>query len=125
MATAQQVYDLALTLIDEVTESGALSPDNPQYYQKRALAFLTILQAELLPISEVPAPVTSLGQSLQFPDRIALSVFPYGLAAHLLMNEDINLASFLNARYDELKRKIPTRIKPIKDVYGVNAHGKV
>jgi hypothetical protein len=44
---------------------------------------------------------------------------PYGLAAHLLINEDQNRAAFFNARYDELKRKRPANIVAIKDVYGI------
>lgn len=117
--TAQQVYDLALGLIDEVTESGSFSPDNPDYYKSKALAFLTMLQTELLPVSTSPVVLQNMNETLLLSDRLCLSVLPYGLGAHLIMSEDQNAASFLNARYDELKRKIPTSIQPITDTYGV------
>jgi hypothetical protein len=117
--TAQQVYDLALGLIDEVTETGAFAPDNPDYYKAKSLSFLTILQTELLKPSETPQVITSLTQGLILSDRLCLLVLPYGLAAHLLMSEDQSMASFLNARYDELKRKIPTQIEPIVDNYNI------
>lgn len=119
MVTAKQVYDMALVLIDEVTEVGAVTPDTPKYYESRARSILTQLQTELLPASQIPEVITDLSQNLLVSDRLALSVLPYGLAAHLLITEDINTASYFNARYDEMKRKTVTSIEPIEDVYNV------
>lgn len=117
--TAEKVYNLALGLIDEVTENGTFAPDNPEYYKSKSLAFLTILQAELLPSNKVPETVESMTQPLLLDDRVCLMTLPYGLAAHLLMSEDQSAASFLNSRYDELKRKQRTTITKTKDIYGV------
>jgi hypothetical protein len=117
--TGQQVYDIALVHIDEVLETGDITADNPAYYKSKALSILTTLQAELLPLSVSPVVVTDLAQNLLVNDRVALTALPYGLAAHLLMIDDPNTASFFNARYDELKRKIPTAAVPITDVYNV------
>lgn len=119
MVTAKQVYDMALVLIDEVTEAGSVAPDTPKYYEAKAKSILTQLQTELLPASQVPEVITELNQALLLTDRVAIQILPYGLAAHLLMSEDTNAASFFNARYDELKRKIPTKIQPITDAYNV------
>lgn len=116
---AQQVYDAAMVLIDEVTEVGTISPENPEYYKTRSKSILTTLQTELLPVSVTPIPITSLSQNMLVSDRIALLVLPYGLAAHLLLQEDVNIAAYFNNRYDELKKKIPTTIAPIQDVYNV------
>lgn len=118
--TAKQVYDLALVLMDEVLANGNITPDQPKYYKTKASSILTMLQTELLPVSQTPNVITDLSEEVQLSDRIALTVLPYGLAAHLLIQEDVNAASFLNARYDELKRKIPSKIQPITDVYGVS-----
>jgi hypothetical protein len=116
--TGKQIFDAALVLMDEVTETGNVVTENPDYYKVKALNILTTLQAELLPLSSTPVPITDLSQNLLVSDRTALLVLPYGLAAHLLLADDMNLASFLNARYDELKRKMATGgITPIKDVY--------
>lgn len=121
MITAQQVYSIALVLMDEVTENGNITTETPEYYQSKALNILTTLQAELLPLSIVPVPVTSLSQNLLVSDRTALLVLPYGLAAHLLLSDDLTLSSFLNARYDELKKKLATGgIVAITDVYGLS-----
>lgn len=117
--TVKQVYDIALVLMDEVIETGRISPDNPDYYKAKTYSIVTTLQAELLPKNIVPSIITDLSQILLLSDRISLSVLPYGLAAHLLIQEDVNAASYFNGRYDELKRKIPTTVEPIIDVYDV------
>lgn len=118
--TARQVYDAALVLMDEVNEAGNIGTDQPDYYESKALQILTTLQAELLPLAIEPEPILQLTQELLVSDRVALLVLPYGLAAHLLLADDMNLSAFLNARYDELKRKVPAGgIQPIKDVYNV------
>lgn len=120
MITAQQVYDIALVLMDEVTETGNITTETPEYYRSKALNILTTLQTELLPLSITPVPVTSMTQTLLVSDRTALLVLPYGLAAHLLLSDDLTLSSFLNARYDELKRKVATGgIVSTTDVYGL------
>lgn len=125
MVTGQQVYNLALSLMDEVTDSGLISPDdNPDYYKTKATQFLTILQAELLPLSTEPTIISDLSQPLAVTDRVALKVLPYGLAANMLLSEgatgdSATKASFFNARYDELKAKMPTSSVPITDNYGV------
>ena len=47
---------------------------------------------------------------------------PYGLAAHLLMQEDPSSANFFQQRYDELltmlARGMPAESEDIEDIYG-------
>jgi len=117
--TARQVYELALVLMDEVQENGSIAPDQPDYYEAKSLSILTLLQAELQPISQIVPTITSMEQNLSVPDKTALTVLPYGLGAHLLMSEDMSVASFLNSRYEELKRRTPTTITKVQDVYGL------
>jgi hypothetical protein len=117
--TGQQVLDQSLVLLDEVLETGNITAENPEYFRTKAKNILTMLQTELLPISQTPVVITDLNQNLLVSDRTALAVLPYGLAAHLLLSEDQpDIASFYNSRYDEMKRIIPTAIVPITDVYG-------
>lgn len=126
MATGQQVFDIACVLIDEVTEGGGLIVENPDYYTTKAKSLLTLLQTELLTNDQIPEVVTDLEQKLLLPDRVCLSVLPYGLAAHLLIaDNDMETASFFNGRYDELKGKVKTlaKTKTITDVYGVSGYG--
>ncbi|MFE8704134.1 hypothetical protein ACFYKX_26560 [Cytobacillus sp. FJAT-54145] len=120
--TAKQVFDMALVLIDEVTETGAISVDNPLEYQTKALNILNTLQFELVPPDESPVLLTSISQDLSVSDRTAVLILPYGLAAHLLLNEGdsaSSIASFYNSRYEELKRRMPTQTESIEDIYEV------
>jgi hypothetical protein len=118
MITAQDTFITAMNLIDEESEDGTYD-GYPDEYKKKSWSILTLLQSELLPASASPSVITDNTSVFQVDDRTGLTVLPYGLAAHLLMNEDQNRAAFFNNRYDELKRKRPAIITKIKDVYGV------
>lgn len=118
--TGQQVYERALTLMDEVLETGVIATETPEYYRTKAINIINILQVELLPLDTTITPITDLNQNLQVTDRVAYLTLPYGLAAHLLINDDLTISSFFNARYDELKKKVATNAVPIVDVYGVS-----
>ncbi|GIN38379.1 hypothetical protein [Heyndrickxia oleronia] len=121
MVTAKQVFDQAMVLIDEVLENGDIAPDQPAYYKTKALSILTTLQTELLPLSINPEIITEFEQPLLVTDRVALEVLPYGLAAHLLITDDITTAAFFNDRYDELKKRKQSAIIPIVDKYNVTS----
>jgi hypothetical protein len=116
MITAQAVFITAMNLMDEDSEDGTFSGYSDDY-KKKAWPILTLLQAELVPASLDPSVITSETSVFQLDDRTCLTVLPYGLAAHLLLNEDMNRASYFNNRYDELKRKKKAVITKIKDVY--------
>jgi hypothetical protein len=116
MIRAQEVFVTAMHLMDEETETGTYE-GYPDEYKKKAWPILTLLQAELTPASGTPASIVSETSTMAVDDRTALTVLPYGLAAHLLMNEDQGRAAFFNARYDELKRRRPAIISKIVDVY--------
>jgi hypothetical protein len=118
MITAQDVFITTMSLMDEESEDGAYT-GYPDEYKKKAWPILTLLQAELLPASASPSVITDNTSIFQVDDRTGLMVLPYGLAAHLLLNEDQNRAAYFNNRYDELKRKKKAVITKIKDVYGI------
>jgi hypothetical protein len=118
--TAQDVLNLTATLIDEISETGTITFDNPDSYNAKTLSILTMLQAELTTNDVTPTILTSMTQPLVVSDKVALTVLPYGLAAQLLLNEgDQSVASFMNSRFVELKGKIPTSIVQIQDVYNI------
>jgi hypothetical protein len=118
MINAQEVFITTMNLMDEETEDGTYT-GYPDEYKKKAWPILTLLQAELTPASGSTTSIVNESSVFQVDDRTALTVLPYGLAAHLLMNEDQSRAAFFNARYDELKRKRPAVISKIVDVYAV------
>jgi hypothetical protein len=116
MISAQEVFVTAMNLMDEETDDGTYA-GYPDEYKKKAWSILTLLQAELVPAFVSTTSITSETSHFQLDDRTTLTVLPYGLAAHLLMNEDQNRAAFFNARYDELKRKRPAIMTKTVDVY--------
>lgn len=113
--TGQQVFELAMVLIDEVNDQGAINASDTQYYKGKTPAILTTLQAELLPNNQTPTVITDLTKPITLPDKTCLLVLPNGLAAHLLLTEDASVATFFNSRYEEMRRKIATSIQPIED----------
>ena len=114
--TAQEVYVLAMKLMGEDSEDGTDDGYTVEYQQK-AWGILTILQTELLPPTFEMIPIINGESELQTVDRVSRMILPYGLAAHLLMDEDQNKSVFFNARYDELKRKRLATVSKIQDVY--------
>lgn len=136
MTTAQEVFTLAITLMDELNESnGNADTNDTKEYKLRTLSILNILRGELYPYSDTFAeaepgkrPIADKIEDFSTPigldDYICQSVMPYGLAAHLLMQEDPTSANFYQQRYDELKamlaRGLPAESEDIEDVYGCN-----
>ena len=141
MATsAQQVFDIAMGLMDEVNgNSGATDTSDTKEYKQRTLFILTALRGELYPYSDtytaptsgkrpIARPITDFTAAIDLDDFLCQSVMPYGLAAQLLLNEDAAAASFMQQRYEELiqryGRGIPQGSENIENVYGGIEHGE-
>ena len=132
MTNAQTVYEMAIALMDSMSDSGQADVADNNEYKHRTLPILNILRGELYPYSDTHEtddegrPIVNLIRDFTKPidldDYICQSVMPYGLAAHLLLQEDPAAASFFQQRYDELKRTLaiglPTESEEIVDVYG-------
>jgi hypothetical protein len=116
---AQDVFTLAMSLMDETSQDGTYAGYSDEY-KKKSWPILTLLQAELADIDTTLTAITDPSNVLQLDDRTCLTALPYGLAAHLLLPEDESKASFFNSRYDELKAGIPSSITMIQSVYKVN-----
>lgn len=134
MTNAQYVFETAMTLMDELNEStGKADAGDTKEYKNRTLKILNILRGELFPFSDTFSVVTAgkrpicptiddFDTAIGLDDYICQSVLPYGLAAHLLMQEDPSSANYFQQRYDELKallsRGLPAESEDIEDVYG-------
>lgn len=132
--TAQRVFDIAMGLMDEVNEStGATDTSDTKEYKVRTLLILNALRGELFPYSDTfqaeepgKRPILAVIQAFEdvigMDDYICQSVMPYGLAAHLLLDENPSAASFFMQRYEEMRsnlaKGIPAVSEPIEDVYG-------
>lgn len=140
MATnAQRIFDLTMALMDELSESGATDTSDTKEYKNRALFILNTLRGELYPYSDTyklvepgKRPIVSVIEDFQhdidLDDYICQTVIPYGLAAHLLLDENPSAAAYFNDRYTELvmmlARGLPQGSEDIEDLYGGIEYGE-
>lgn len=130
--TAQRVFDLTMGLMGEVNEStGATDTSDTKEYKVRTLFILNVIKGELYPYSDTYAattdgtrPVCAVISDFTTPigidDTLCETVMPYGLAAHLLLDENPDMASFFEQRYEEMKlrlQNVPASFGQIEDVY--------
>ena len=138
--TAQWGFEKAMHLMDEVNEStGAADNSDTKEYKNRTLAILNILRIECFPASdtyqattpgkrpicpEIPDFETAIG----LDDGVCQGVLPYGLAAHLLLDENPTVASYFQQRYEEAlrlaRRGVPAVAEDIETPYGRIEHGR-
>lgn len=132
MTTAKDVFDIAIGLMASDT-NGATDTADTMEYKNRTLFILNALMGELYPYSDtfqeaqdgkrpVVEPIWDFEAQLPLDDFLAQTVLPYGLAAHLLLEESPERASFFQQRYEELIQKLghpPRNFERISDVYNV------
>ena len=138
--TGMDVFERAITMMDELNDEGKFKHDDTEEYRHRSLAILNILINELYPYSDtcpkyteweagrrpVLLPLADLYTAIDLDDYCAGTVLPYGLAAHLLLDENPTAAGFFQQRYDELKMMLMqgagmlTQSEDIVDIYGPN-----
>lgn len=132
--TAQWVFDKAMHLMDEVNEStGQSDTADTREYKNRTIQILNILRVECFPASDtykVTEPgkrpicpeIMDFDTPIGLDDGICQGVLPYGLAAHLLLDENPDVAAFFIQRYQELlaqyRYSIPAEAEDIEPVYG-------
>lgn len=131
---AQWVFEKAMHLMDEVNESsGSADNADTKEYKNRTLPILNILRNECFPASdtyEVTVPgkrpicpeILDFTTDIYMDDVICQGVLPYGLAAHLLLEENPEMASYFQQRYEEQLARarvgIPAAAADIEDLYG-------
>lgn len=142
MITVQQVFDMAIHLMDEQAENnGSTHTTDTQEYEYRTISVLNAIMPALYPYSDTysntgggrpacPALAVSAAtnqpdftQPVPLDDTLALGVLPYALAAHLLAGENAELAAWFQSRYNQafadLQSKIPSEFIPISTPYGL------
>ena len=110
MTTVNDIYEAALILID------ANNDTDTSEYESKALGIVNVLRGECYPYSDtyddtgpgrpICPLLTSMADSVGLDDYICQSVLPYGLGAHLLLDENPTTASYLNQRYQELLNEL-------------------
>ena len=137
--TAQQVFATAMGLMDQLSPGGAADSPDTREYRDRTLLILNALRGELYPYSDSYDPNTEGGRPIadyirdmdsvvKLDDYICQTILPYGLAAHLLMDENPSAAAFFQSRYEELRNRlavgIPAQSEDITDLYGGIEYGE-
>lgn len=140
MTTVQEVFDIAIHLMDEQDEgTGATLTEDTQEYRLRTISILNALVPSLFPYSDTsptgtpgrPAvPVLAningvepdFSQIVPLDDTLCRAVLPYGLAGHLTATENEELSAWFLNRYvsacADLRSRIPGTFQPIHAPYG-------
>lgn len=138
--TAQWVFEKAMHLMDEANEStGNADIGETREYKNRTLPILNILRHECFPCSDtykvtvhgkrpVCPEILDFETAIGLDDGLCQGVLPYGLAAHLLLDENPAMASYFQQRYEELLAQarlgVPTESEDIVNLYGGIEHGR-
>ena len=140
MVTVQQVYDIAIHLMDEQDEgTGATTTIDTTEYKLRTLSILNSIIPSLYPYSGTfkqsatgrPAPRQldmdnlanpDFDQNIPLDDTLSLSVLPYYLAAQLLSSENTELAAGMKNQgreiLNDIRNKVPATFEKISLPYG-------
>lgn len=140
MVTVQQVFDIAIHLMDEQNESsGATTTVDTNEYKFRTISILNSVIPALYPYSGTykiptsgrPAPRQlstddyrnpDFDQTIPLDDVLSLTCLPYYLAAQLLSAENETLAAWFMNRYREtfgdLRNRVPASFERISMPYG-------
>ena len=114
--TAQDVYDMALALIDQTDEADS------EDYRLRAPAIIDVLQRELAFYEQrmTIKRVERLDDALEISDDTASRIMPYGLAASFaLADKNGDMYADYSAMYRVLCRTIRGGEADAADEYGV------
>ena len=125
-----EVFASAMALMDELNETGSAQTANTAEYARRTPGILNTLLGEYRIRTGNARDFTQLESTSDTITGVDApfmrAVLPYGLAAHLLTDENPPAASFYQQRYEELLglfiRRQPAEAEPIEDVYGVCSH---
>lgn len=142
MITIQQIFDMAIHLMDEQSEtSGKTGTTDTNEYKFRTISILNAVIPQLYLYSDTCA-YTGLGrpvcptlavpseyskpdmtQEIPLDETLCLGVLPYALAGHLLAGENQELSVWFMNRYNQafadLRNKIPAAFEPIATPYGL------
>lgn len=137
--TVQNVYDIAIRLMDAQNEStGSTDTADSKEYRLRTPSLLNSILDRAYPASDtypeagggkrpVCGKVTEMTDEIGLDERLCTGVLPYGLAALLLTEENPALANFFWQTFleqlEEAKRGLPGGIDSIEDCYGALCDG--
>lgn len=125
MITAGEIFECAMAQLDELDDGGSAYSSATERYAKRAPAIISSLAEEARSLVGKRGEYGILDDLEDIvedvEDSFAVGVMPYGLAAALVYDENPAAASFLEARYEELRdryaERSPAVMEYITDLY--------
>lgn len=140
MNTVQDVFDIAIRLMDAQNEStGSTETADTKEYRLRTPSLVNSLLDQVYPGSDTYAPgaagrrpvcqkVSAMADPLDLDERICTGVLPYGLAGLLLTEESPAQANFFWQTFleqlAEARAGLPAEIESIGDAYGGLEYGE-
>ena len=125
MAEVSDVFDAAMSIMDELSDSGKPQTTDTDEYKYRAVSIINTMIAELYPFSETKkAGKTASGWRPveEFDDTLSVGAMPYGLASALLTDENPEASDRFKRRYNEIvamhKANAQCSMGTVEDVYG-------
>lgn len=131
--TATDIFRKAMTLMDELEEqTGDFDTEDTEEYKNRTLDILNILLNRLYPFSQgithtvgirsIGTPILDFVTAIDLDDFLAGTVMPYGLAYHLLIEENPTVANTFLQTFQELIAQfagyLNSETEDIEDLYG-------
>lgn len=134
MTTVQDVFDIAIRLMDAQNEStGSTETADTKEYRVRTPSLLNSILDRAYPASDnwpeaverkrpICPKVEAMTDAIDLDERICTGILPFGLAGLLLTEENPVLANFFWQTFleqlEEAKRGVPSGIDSVEDVYG-------
>ena len=141
MSTVQDVFDIAIRLMDSQNETtGATDTIDTKEYRVRTWSRLNSILDRAYPASDtyrvgvggqrpICPKVTEFTDELDLDERICTGILPYGLAGLLLTEENPTLSNFFWQTFleqiEEAKKGLPTDIESVENVYGAGPFGGI
>lgn len=138
--TAQQIYEAAISLMDRRSQAdGTAANAENQDYHDRTLDILNTIRHECYLASAFwdnqdpngtvcPRIENFTSEIVGIDDSVAQGAMPYGLAYHLLLQEDPTSADYFRLKYEEmlglLRAQQAADFEPIAPAYGMNEKGR-
>lgn len=116
MKTAREIYERSLALL------GQTEGENTEALEARVPALVNLLMAQLAPLDrelrgeasaeeEAVLQIRSMNEPVGLGDAIVLSLFPLGLAALLIQEEEPDRGRFFLQLYLEEKAELRSRLR--------------
>lgn len=138
MAEVSDVFDAAMSIMDELSDSGKPQTTDTDEYKYRTVPIINTMIAELYPFSETKKagktasgwrPVEEFDDTIsEIDNTLALGAMPYGLASALLTDENPEASDRFKRRYNEIvtmhKANAQCSMDTVEDVYGGIEYGE-